>query len=239
MRSRRGSTDLGFAVTSAAVAPDEVAAIIAVVRARPSRRSPASSRPAAPGSGRATARREAVSAVLDYVIPGFGEAMRPVGRDVDADGLALAIARPACGAARLVVCVPGSPRGALESLAAVEPLLEHALEMLAGRTADAPDGGRVPDDRARRALERSERARARPALPARRGRLPRRRRPCSRSRWRDTCGCSRAARPVTVTDRAESRVRRARPLRARAGPDVPRPRVGADATPRSSGASSS
>jgi hypothetical protein len=33
---------------------------------------------------------------------------------------------------RLVVNVPGSPRAALESLAALEPTLRHALETLAG-----------------------------------------------------------------------------------------------------------
>jgi molybdopterin biosynthesis enzyme MoaB len=32
----------------------------------------------------------------------------------------------------LVLAVPGSPAGALESLAAVEPVLDHALESLAG-----------------------------------------------------------------------------------------------------------
>jgi molybdopterin biosynthesis enzyme MoaB len=32
----------------------------------------------------------------------------------------------------LVVNLPGSPRGALESLASLEPVLGHALETLAG-----------------------------------------------------------------------------------------------------------
>lgn len=74
---------------------------------------------------------QAVRTLLDYEIPGFGEAMRAAGRRATplAD-----LSRSLAGVAgrSLVICVPGSPRGAAESVAAVEPLLGHALETIAG-----------------------------------------------------------------------------------------------------------
>ena len=37
----------------------------------------------------------------------------------------------------LIVAVPGSVNGALDSLTAIEPLIEHALETLGGHTSHA------------------------------------------------------------------------------------------------------
>ena len=74
---------------------------------------------------------QAVRAVLDYEIPGIGEAMRAAGRaSTPLADLSRSLGG-VCGRA-LVICVPGSPRGATESLAAVEALLAHALETVAG-----------------------------------------------------------------------------------------------------------
>lgn len=74
---------------------------------------------------------QATQAVIDYDVPGLAEAMRAAGRATTpmADlsrGVVGVIGRS------LVVNVPGSPKAALESLAALEPTLAHALETIAG-----------------------------------------------------------------------------------------------------------
>jgi molybdopterin adenylyltransferase len=76
---------------------------------------------------------EALRPLLDYEIPGFGEAMRAQGRSSTpmAD-----LSRSLGGVSgdSLVVAVPGSPSGALDSLSAVQGILEHALQTLGGDT---------------------------------------------------------------------------------------------------------
>jgi molybdenum cofactor synthesis domain-containing protein len=74
---------------------------------------------------------QATLAVIDYEVPGFAEAMRADGRT----RTPLAILSRAVVGVRertLIVNLPGSPRGAVESLATLEPVLNHALETLAG-----------------------------------------------------------------------------------------------------------
>lgn len=74
---------------------------------------------------------QATASTLDYEIPGLAEAMRAYGR---ARTPMADLSRGLVGVARgrLVVNVPGSPKAALESLAAIEPTLRHALETLGG-----------------------------------------------------------------------------------------------------------
>lgn len=83
---------------------------------------------------------QATLAVIDYEVPGLAEAMRAAGRGITpmAD-----LSRGVVGVygRTLIANLPGSPKGAVESLAALEPVLEHALETLAGPFDHGSGGG--------------------------------------------------------------------------------------------------
>jgi molybdenum cofactor synthesis domain-containing protein len=77
---------------------------------------------------------EATLSVCDREVPGISQRMRAEG--MKKTPLA-ALSRAVCGTrgSCLVLNLPGSPRGATESLASVIDVLPHALDLLAGKTA--------------------------------------------------------------------------------------------------------
>jgi molybdenum cofactor synthesis domain-containing protein len=87
---------------------------------------------------------QATAAVVDYEVPGIAEAIRADGRRSTPFAV---LSRGLVGVrgGTLIVNVPGSPKGALESFEVVVPLLDHALETLRGPFdhAAARAGGRL------------------------------------------------------------------------------------------------
>jgi molybdopterin biosynthesis enzyme MoaB len=74
---------------------------------------------------------QATLAVIDYEVPGLAEAMRAEGR-LKTPFASLSRSVVGVVGRSLVVNTPGSPNAALESLDAIVPVLDHALETLAG-----------------------------------------------------------------------------------------------------------
>lgn len=77
---------------------------------------------------------EATLAVVERQVPGIAEAMRAGSLNITPRAMlsrAVAGIRGKC----LVINLPGSPKGAVECFEIISSVLEHAVDLLAGRTA--------------------------------------------------------------------------------------------------------
>ena len=127
---------LGWEVVSESVLPDEPASI------RDSLISSADSGTAelilttgGTGIGPRDSTPEATAEVCQKLLPGFSELMRSEGRKKNPRAV---LSRAVAGirGSALIVNLPGSPRGAVESLDAVADLVPHALQVLGGARHD-------------------------------------------------------------------------------------------------------
>ncbi|HEY8677974.1 MAG TPA: MogA/MoaB family molybdenum cofactor biosynthesis protein [Candidatus Dormibacteraeota bacterium] len=80
---------------------------------------------------------QALESLLDYAIPGMAEAMRAAGLKKTPHAM---LSRSLAGVVgqTVILALPGSPRGAADSLDAVMEALPHGLRTLRGEVGDAP-----------------------------------------------------------------------------------------------------
>ena len=78
---------------------------------------------------------EATLAVIERNVPGIAEAIRIKSLSITPRAM---LSRGVCGIRKttLIVNLPGSPKGAIESLDAVLPALPHAIDILTGSVSE-------------------------------------------------------------------------------------------------------
>ncbi|MHB8412477.1 MAG: MogA/MoaB family molybdenum cofactor biosynthesis protein [Candidatus Acidiferrales bacterium] len=128
--------ELGWEVISASIVPDEEALIRAQLMAlADAGKLDVALTTGGTGLGPRDVTPEATAAVANRIAPGLAERMRQIGAAKNPNA-ALSRAVVAIRGATLIVNLPGSPRGAVESFDAIAELLPHAVSVLHGARHD-------------------------------------------------------------------------------------------------------
>jgi molybdopterin adenylyltransferase len=134
----------GFSVVRREVVPDDAKAVRAAISELAGGASLVVTT-GGTGLGPRDVTPEATRSVIEREVPGLAEAMRAAGRSsTPTADLSRGLAGDLWGT--LVLNLPGSERGAVESLEAVLPAIPHAVELLAGRTVHGPASPTSPGD---------------------------------------------------------------------------------------------
>ena len=126
----------GFEVMEPVVVPDEEQRIADAIVAAAERGTDVVVTTGGTGLGPRDVTPQATSAVIDFEVPGIGEAMRRAGA-TSTPMAALSRSMAGVRGQTLIINVPGSPKGAAESLETVVPILAHAIKLLHGDTRHA------------------------------------------------------------------------------------------------------
>jgi molybdenum cofactor synthesis domain-containing protein len=132
---------LGWQVAAEELVPDEISAIAGVLtRLADSAQVSLILTTGGTGVALRDVTPEAARTVIQREIPGLGEMMRAEGRKITPFA---ALSRSMAGVrgATLIVNLPGSPKGAVESLDAIVQLIPHIIDLIEGRTGH----GNVPN----------------------------------------------------------------------------------------------
>lgn len=122
----------GFEVVSTQLLPDDQKQISSALRLSADRdRVHLAVTTGGTGVAKRDVTPEATMAVVERLVPGIAELMRSEG--LKSTPLS-PLSRAVCGIRgnTLLLNLPGSPKGAIESLRAVLPLVDHAIELMAG-----------------------------------------------------------------------------------------------------------
>jgi molybdopterin adenylyltransferase len=124
--------ELGWVIESAAVLPDEQPAIESYLKTTAdSKEIDLILTTGGTGVGPRDVTPEATVAIAERLIPGFDEHMRAEGRK-KTDRAILSRGASAIRGSTIIINLPGSPRGSVESLDTIAELLPHAVSVLHG-----------------------------------------------------------------------------------------------------------